>query len=184
MKLRNLFGLSILVGGGYAAYKVTTKMKDLQASYDQVIKFGGDSKNYSKFDGDSIAVLFGGLEIDLTQAEMIGESATLKLHGEFCGIEVIVPDSWNIKVTGSYDKSGVDNKTDFNPEDTSSKLLVIEYDVKFAGLEIRYGSDEVEDVEEAEADWEAAETLSDESERVDETPLDVEEAREDELNSF
>ncbi len=154
MKIGKIIGLSALAGTGYAAYKMTAKMKDLKATYDQVIAFSGEEKKYEEFEGDSLAVLFAGLEIDLSEAVMIGDSATLKLYGEFCGIEILVPEDWNVKVEGTFDKAGVENNVEYDGEDDTSKLLIIEYDIKFAGLEIEDTSEkfEIEDEEEEDLD--------------------------------
>ena len=41
MKIGKLIGISALAGTGYAAYKLSPKMKDLKATYHQVIEFNG-----------------------------------------------------------------------------------------------------------------------------------------------
>ena len=148
MKFRNIVGLGMLAGGGYAAYKANEKMKDMKAAYEQVIAFNGDTKVYTEFDGASIGVMFGGLNIDMTDAVMVGESATLTLKGEFSGIRVIVPRKWNVKVDGTYDKSGVNVGTTFNQEDTEAPLLIIRYDMAYSGLDIEYAQVEVVEIDE------------------------------------
>ena len=153
MKIGKIFGLAALAGGGFAAYKVKNKLDDLKASYDQVIAFSGEEKDYDTFDGASIAVMFAGLEIDLSHADMVGDSATLKLYGEYCGIEVKVPAYWNVKVQGTDEKAGVDNSVVYDGEDSESKLLIIDYNIKYAGLEIREGRKEEDyEVEDATED--------------------------------
>ncbi len=117
MKFGKVLGLAALAGGGFAAYKATSKMKELKATYDQVIAFSGEEKEYDEFDGASIAVMFAGLEVDLTNAVMVGETATLKLYGEYCGIDVKVPSEWNVKVEGIDEKAGVDNSVVYDGQD-------------------------------------------------------------------
>lgn len=139
MKIGRVLGLAALAGGGFAAFKVKNKIDELKATYDQVITFSGEEKEYDVFDGAAIAVMFAGLELDLSHAEMVGESATLKIYGEYCGIEIKVPAYWNVKVEGQDEKAGIDNNVVYDGDDTVSKLLIIDYDIKYAGLEIREG---------------------------------------------
>ena len=174
MKIGKLIGFSALAGTGYAAYKLSPKMKDLKATYNQVIAFNGEEKKYEEFDGDALAVLFGSLELDLSEAVMLGESATLKLYGEFCGIEILVPENWNVKVEGTHDKAGIDNSVDYDGEDDTSKLLIIDYDLKFAGLDIRDTSEKFEIEDEQDDD---IHEMPDPTDLVD---VEVEEASEEE----
>ncbi len=178
MKFGKVLGLAALAGGGFAAYKATSKMKELKATYDQVIAFSGEEKEYDEFDGASIAVMFAGLEVDLTNAVMVGETATLKLYGEYCGIDVKVPSEWNVKVQGIDEKAGVDNSVVYDGEDTESKLLIIDYEVKFSGLQIREGKSVTVDgyeVEEAtEEDIEDMPDPYDEVEVEEESDMELE----------
>lgn len=175
MKIGKVLGLAALAGGGFAAYRMKGKMDDLKATYDQVIAFSGEEKDYTEFDGSSIAVMFAGLEIDLSKAEMIGDEATLKLYGEYCGIDIKVPADWNVKVEGTDEKAGVDNGVEFDGEDTESKLLIIDYDVKYAGLQIREaGVEDVDGFKVEEADEDDAEDMPDPYEAVEvEEDLDM-----------
>lgn len=155
MKIGKILGLAALAGGGFAAFKTTSKMNELKATYDQVIAFSGEEKDYDEFDGASIAVMFAGLEVDLTNATMVGDTATLKLYGEYCGIDVKVPSEWNVKVTGVDERAGVDNSVVYDGNDATSKLLLIDYEVKYSGLQIREGKSATIDgfdVEEASED--------------------------------
>jgi len=136
-KIIGVAGLAALAGGGYAAYKTmtkVTKVKVLKATYDQVIAFNGSEKKYEIFEGDSYAAVFAGVEIDLSEAEMVGDQASLRIYAEFAGVEITVPREWNVKVDGIAEKAGVSNQVDYRPEDTSSKRLTIDYNIKFAGL--------------------------------------------------
>ena len=176
MKIGKVLGLAALAGGGFAAYKTTSKMNELKATYDQVIAFSGEEKEYDEFDGASIAVMFAGLEVDLTKAVMVGDTATLTLYGEYCGIDVKVPSEWNVKVTGTDERAGVDNSVVYDGEDTSSKLLLIDYEVKYAGLQIREGkSATVDGYEVDEAKEDDVEAMPDPYDEVEgEEALDME----------
>ncbi len=93
------------------------------------------SKN---FQGGNIACVFGGAEIDLTQADITG-TVVLKMDAVFGGIKLIVPPHWQVinEIEGVF--HGVDDKrkspsgafTDIN------KTLVIKGSAVFGGIEIR-----------------------------------------------
>lgn len=154
MKLKKLLGLAAVAGGGFAAYRIKGKMDELKATYDDVVTFTGEQKRYDTFDGASIAVMFAGCDIDLSDAEMVGNEATLKLYGEYAGISVKVPEAWNVSVQGKEDKSGVDKQVAYDGEDTESKVLIIDYHLKFSGLQVKDAKEAmgVYDVEIAEDD--------------------------------
>jgi len=147
MKLLKTLGLAALLGGGYAAYKLNDKYKHLKETYNRVVSFSNERKEYIDFEGDSVAVVFGGLEIDLTKATIVGMEQTLKIYGEFCDIEIQVPEAWNVKVEGSGEKAGEDINVTFDPEDTTSPLLIIQYEVKYAGIEVSNMLEESTEVE-------------------------------------
>lgn len=178
MKLTKLVGLAAVVGSGYAAYRTYGKIKELKEEYNTVLSFTGDGKKYETFEGDSIAVTFAGVLINLTEAEMIGDTQTLKIYGEFCNIEVKVPSEWNVKAIGSNEKSSIANTVIFDGEDTTSKLLIIDYDMKYAGLDISTGDCEecvdiddildTDDILEADESTEVESTLEEAEEAVEE----------------
>jgi predicted membrane protein len=60
--------------------------------------FGGVERrvNINNLRGGSISAIFGGVELDFRSAEMEGEEATLFVEAIFGGVEIVVPDRWNI----------------------------------------------------------------------------------------
>lgn len=174
MKLKKVLGLAAVAGGGFAAYRLKGKIDELKATYDDVVTFTGEQKNYDTFDGASVAVMFAGCDIDLSDAVMVGDEATLKLYGEYAGISVKVPEAWNVKVQGKEDKSGVDKQVAYDGEDTESKVLIIDYHLKFSGLQVKEAMG-VYDVEIAEED--DVEAMPDPYEaEADEADLEMDEA--------
>ena len=93
------------------------------------------SKN---FQGGRIACVFGGAEIDLTQADFSG-TVMLKLEAVFGGIKLIVPPHWQVinEIDGVF--HGVDDKrrSPAGAYNDINKTLVLKGSAVFGGIEIR-----------------------------------------------
>lgn len=92
------------------------------------------SKN---FKGGKTSAIFGGTEIDLTQADMSG-GAMLNVEVAFGGVKLIVPPHWDLQINVSNIFAGIEDKRNFNPVGIdSTKVLKIYGSIIFGGLEIR-----------------------------------------------
>ncbi|NIM34431.1 MAG: hypothetical protein GTN67_02945 [Hydrotalea flava] len=91
-----------------------------------------------KFSGGKINCVFGGVEIDCTQADM-QEPACLQIESVFGGVKLIVPKSWTVKNEMDGVFHGVDDKRNQNTiiSDTPNKVLILKGSAVFAGIEIR-----------------------------------------------
>ena len=93
------------------------------------------------FQGGHVTAIFGGIELDLTEANMQAEEATLEVNAIFGGAEIRVPDSWQVSYRGGPIFGGVEDKTRIRrPEDMAGgkpKVLHITGLVAFGGLEIK-----------------------------------------------
>lgn len=93
------------------------------------------SKN---FQGGRISCVFGGAEIDLTQADFTGTSI-LRLEAVFGGIKLIVPPHWQVinEIDGVF--HGVDDKrrAPAGAYNDINKTLVLKGSAVFGGIEIR-----------------------------------------------
>jgi Domain of unknown function (DUF5668) len=102
--------------------------------------FSGVVKNVvsKNFQGGRIACVFGGAEIDCSQADING-TVTLKLEAVFGGIKLVVPPHWAVQneIEGVF--HGIDDKRRFNPDATINpgKVLVLKGSAVFGGVEIR-----------------------------------------------
>jgi predicted membrane protein len=92
------------------------------------------SKN---FKGGDIVNIFGGCEIDLTQADMT-TPAVLEVTAIFGGATLIVPSNWAIKSEAVTIFGGIGDKRKIVPTTESpSKTLVLKGTMIFGGMEIR-----------------------------------------------
>jgi len=88
------------------------------------------------FQGGDVSVIFGGTELDLTNAKLYENSAKLVVSIIFGGIDIIVPDGWKVKVEGFPILGSISNKAKISIETESEGILYIDANVIFGGLEV------------------------------------------------
>ena len=92
------------------------------------------SKN---FKGGRIAAVFGGADINFTQADFTG-SVVLDINAAFGGIKLIIPPNWAVKTNISPMFGNVEDKRMALAETgEEQKMLILEGSVTFGGVEIR-----------------------------------------------
>jgi len=100
---------------------------------------GVERKILSKnFKGGRIACVFGGAEIDFTQADIQGE-VLLKIEQVFGGTKLIVPNNWTVvnDIDGVF-HGAEDKRTNFSANTTDpNKVLRVKGSAVFAGIEIK-----------------------------------------------
>jgi len=107
---------------------------------DLVHIFSGSEKQIisDNFKGGKVTAIFGGCEIDLTQAKLAPGISELHVTCIFGGVSLILPSDWNVKVEITPVLGGVDEqKIASNKIIDMSKLLVIKGTVVFGGGEIQ-----------------------------------------------
>ena len=110
------------------------------ADYLQVRSvFSGVKKHIvsKNFQGGTISAVFGGAEIDLSQAEINGQ-VIIKMEILFGGSKLVVPPHWAVQneIDGVF--HGVDDKRRFNPNAAINpgKVLILKGSATFGGIEI------------------------------------------------
>jgi hypothetical protein len=93
------------------------------------------SKNFL---GGKINSVFGGVEIDCTQA-VIQTAACLQIEAVFSGVKLIVPQNWIVQNEMDGVFHGVDDKRKFSTINmyNDSKILTLKGFAVFAGIEIK-----------------------------------------------
>lgn len=102
--------------------------------------FGGGNRvvRTPDFRGGTVTTIFGSFEIDLTDAVIAGDSASIEFLVIFGGVELRVPDGWNVVVNATPIIGGVEYKP--RPGrlgETASKTLMVTGLVVFGGIEIK-----------------------------------------------
>lgn len=109
---------------------------------DHWVMFGGIEETITSqnFTGGTATVVFGGAEIDLRKAVLAGEDVTLNLTAIFGGVDLKVPEDWQIVVDGTAILGGVEDKTGKgSPESREGKpRLRISSVAIFGGVEISH----------------------------------------------
>ncbi len=89
-----------------------------------------------EFKGGEINTVFGGNDIDFSQADFSG-TAALEINVVFGGVKLIVPSHWKIQsdVTAAF--GSVEDKRRDIGQAAENKTLVLKGSVAFGGIEIK-----------------------------------------------
>ncbi|MCL2097210.1 MAG: cell wall-active antibiotics response protein [Bacteroidales bacterium] len=102
--------------------------------------FGGSKESVTtkNFKGGKISCVFGGIELDLSEAELAEGVSHLELHTVFGGIIICVPVDWNIEIQ-HHDVLGhvEDKRPKRSVEMNKDKILIIHTHVVLGGGEIK-----------------------------------------------
>ena len=104
---------------------------------DIVSIFGSVRKNIlsKSFRGGEIVSVFGGSEVNLTQAD-IDTTAELEIVQIFGGTKLIIPSNWNVRSEAVAILGGVEDKREMNSSVTPGKTLIIKGTTIFGGIDI------------------------------------------------
>ncbi|PYT73577.1 MAG: hypothetical protein DMG39_06175 [Acidobacteria bacterium] len=87
------------------------------------------------------AAIFGGVELDLTEANMQANETTLAITTIFGGVDMRIPPTWQVAFRGAPIFGGIEDKTRTarvaDPTNSNLKTLVITGAVIFGGLKIK-----------------------------------------------
>ncbi len=105
---------------------------------DFTLAFSGvESVNKSSnYTGGKINVLFGGVDLDLRQAEMKGNEAVLDIFVAFGGVELKVPKDWVVHVNGLPLFGGWEDSTE-KPTAKKAPVLEVRGTCLFGGVEVK-----------------------------------------------
>ena len=103
------------------------------------VMFSGLKRRFEsdKFRGGKATAVLGGLEIDLTQAKLKDNQATIELTAFLGGIDVFVPREWKVIVDSSAILGGVDEKHRTAPAETIQPTLYVKATAILGGIDIK-----------------------------------------------
>jgi predicted membrane protein len=102
--------------------------------------FGGTKKNiFSKnFKGGDIVNIFGGTELNLTQADIVDGKAIVEITNIFGGTKLVVPSDWAVKSEAVTIFGGIEDKRSLSTAvGMGNKVLIIKGTVLFGGIDIK-----------------------------------------------
>jgi len=97
--------------------------------------FSGCDLNYGgeAFEGAELTAVFGGVECDLRNA-IIDKDCAIRVSAIFGGIDILVPDNVNVKVSSNSIFGGVSNKTAVHQ---NAPTIYVSGTCMFGGVEIK-----------------------------------------------
>jgi predicted membrane protein len=101
--------------------------------------FGGSRRRFDtqNFEGGEALAIFGGINIDLTKAGMQKDEVRIEANALFGGIEIRVPETWQVVVRGAGIFGGYEDKTwRAGPEERKPRLIVSGFAV-FGGVVVK-----------------------------------------------
>jgi hypothetical protein len=115
---------------------------DPRNTLNEFALFGGCERRITSqdFQGGNVTAIFGGIELDLRQAVILGDQADLTVNAVFGGCELRVPDNWEVVAHGQGIFGGyVDSTTGGAPAPNSAprKMLILRGAAVFGGVEIK-----------------------------------------------
>jgi predicted membrane protein len=121
------------------------KGEDAGESIDAFVIFGGleRASTSRQFRGGEASAVFGGIDLDLRRAELAPGEQRLKLFALFGGIEVSVPQTWQVSVHGTPILGSVEDSrkaTPSPPEQESpppAGRLLVDGFALFGGIEVK-----------------------------------------------
>jgi predicted membrane protein len=134
------FGLSMLL----RAVDRKRYMDGVPASGEPVLNvvaiFGGSKRTLDSqdFRGGEVVAVFGGVRLDLRRATISAEKAVIDINAIFGGVEVRIPDTWNVVMKGVGIFGGFDDKSIHPKADPNVKTpeLIITGAAVFGGMSV------------------------------------------------
>lgn len=106
--------------------------------FDITTIFGSSKRRIfsKKFKGGKITSIFGGSDIDLTQADLEG-TVVIDVVQLFGGVKLIIPANWEVKSDVTVVFGGVEDKRAVQAAPGSGKKLVITGFAMFGGVDVK-----------------------------------------------
>jgi predicted membrane protein len=135
-----IFGARMLFGSQRQRghYWQMHRERTAEPFFQQFVFMSGTHQQHTttEFRGGDITAIMGGTHVDLRQAQMSGDSAVISIFAFWGGVEIRVPDTWNVELQGTPIMGGFDIKTlpQNNPE---AKHLIIRGYAIMGGVEVK-----------------------------------------------
>ena len=106
----------------------------------EFVTFGGVRRKVQSqaFEGGSAYATFGGVELDLREAATTKEEVVIEAFAKFGGIEIRVPDAWDVTVNGTGVFGAFQDETNARPAPGSTRpRLVVTGEAIFGGVTVK-----------------------------------------------
>jgi len=137
--IKVIFGKPLF--GPFGRHKQRTHTPVNQTGYierNYVFSGGEEVLDALNFKGGEVNCVFGGLELDLSKAQMAEGTHTLSINIIFGGVTLFVPSHWKIELRPRCVFGGFEDRRRPSTFDTDdNKILIITIEAVFGGGEIR-----------------------------------------------
>jgi predicted membrane protein len=139
----------ILVGGmmiwnSLQAQRRRTGIPDSASTMNAYAIFSGLERRVTakNFRFGRVSAVFGGAELDFHDADIEGDTGELELNAVFGGVELRVPENWNVEARNQTMFGGYSDKTRnstraADPANAGAKTLIVSGTVMFGGVEVK-----------------------------------------------
>ena len=133
-----LVGLWI-VAGAFGRTRSAGMAGSKDSDLDAFVIFSGLTRRIESqdFRGGKATAILGGIELDLTQAKLAGDRASLDLSVIMGGIDVRVPRSWRVEVDGHPFLGGIEDKHTHVPAGEAVQTLFIKASAIMGGIDVK-----------------------------------------------
>lgn len=124
---------------GATGAKTDEAPRDASVPLEELVFFSGRDRRLTGpgFRGGTVTAIFGGYNLDLRQAELPASTVELQATAVFGGVEIRVPESWNVQADGAALLGSIENKTRPPIEEAAPIRLVVRGTALFGGVEIK-----------------------------------------------
>ncbi|MCK4306411.1 MAG: hypothetical protein KAY24_19370 [Candidatus Eisenbacteria sp.] len=140
-----LWPIALVALGLRIVWRGTVGRRGASSSTDVRVRewavFGGGERRVTahNFRGGEITACFGGIDLDLRDAQIEGQEAVIEVLVMFGGIDIIVPHDWEVALEPVTIFGGCDDnrRPPEKPPDSARKRLVIRGTIIFGGLDVK-----------------------------------------------
>ena len=127
------FGISVLLG----QYRSRSKPTTADHPTAMALFGGSELRSQSKqFSGADLTALFGGVELDMRDAEISDPPARVSVTAAFGGVDLVVPREWNVQIDVVPLFGGASDERTRDPDEHENVDLVVTGLVLFGGVGI------------------------------------------------
>ncbi len=125
-----------------SSFRSETESYNGQEIIEEVAIFGGGKRviTSQNLRGGNVSAIFGGIELDLTEADLADDTAVLEVACIFGGVTIIVKSDWDVQVQVASILGGFDDKRKLYKRgegSTATKHLIIKGAAIFGGGEVK-----------------------------------------------
>jgi len=125
----------------YKAFQAERPEVDSKLDFNRVDVFGGGKVRVTskRFHQGKWLAVFGGSQVDFTEADIEGDQATLEMVAVFGGGEMVLPPNWEVQVRAATLFGGHNDETRRPVQETGAprKKLVIKGVLIFGGFNLK-----------------------------------------------